>query len=59
MELTYLGQSFNVESTAPRLTPVAGPLTRTLQYKGNTYTCRMSVPQTTAPRAVNWRYEVQ
>lgn len=59
MQLTYRGQSYSFQSASPRIASIAGPLSRTLQYRGNTYTCQMSEPQPLpTPQAINWRYNI-
>ncbi len=59
MQLQYLGQTYNFQSTPSRSNPVSGPLSRTLQYRGSAYIANMPEPQEPlAPHTVNWRYQV-
>ncbi len=59
MQLQYLGQTYNVQSVSSRFKPLAGPLSRNLQYRGNSYIASMAQPQDApSPQAVNWRYQV-
>ncbi len=59
MQLQYRGQAYNFQSAPSRSNPVAGPLSRNLQYRGTAYVANMTEPQASpAPHAVNWRYQV-
>jgi hypothetical protein len=59
MQLQYRGQVYNFQSAPFRSTPVVGPLSRKLQYRGIAYVANMTEPQDSpVPHAVNWRYQV-